>query len=128
MSAKRTISAQVVLRPASAAAGSEPITAANVAAHAPAPEGVAAVRAQFSAHGIHTHPLVANSLAISGELADFERLFGVAIEPQADGSVLVRTVHGDGYELPLSNLPRELAEHLLAVTFTGPPDFGPSSF
>jgi len=68
----------------------------------------------FRAEGFDTDQPVGISFSITGPPALFRRLFGRSLDPKTDR------------ELSLSRLPPSLRSKLLAVTFTAPPDFGPS--
>ena len=102
------ISAQVVLR------AKGPITAATLAANQPPKEAVEAAQKLFRAAGFELGPYVGISFSISGSRSLFEKFFRTSLDK----------LHG--YELPLSVLPKEVAAVIEAVTFTPPPDFGPS--
>ena len=102
------ISAQVVFR----AKGL--ITAATLAANQPPPEAVEAAQKQFREAGFKVGPYVGISFSISGPPSLFESFFGVHLDKLKS------------YELPLRALPKKVADMLEAVTFTPPPDFGPS--
>jgi hypothetical protein len=58
--------------------------------------------------------MVGNSFSITAPESTFERVFGT----RGAGSL----------ELPLHALPKTLTDHVEAVTFTPPPDFGPTNF
>lgn len=102
------ISAQVVLR------AKGPITAATLAANQPPNETVETVQKLFSEAGFKLGPYVGISFSISGPRSLFEKFFGTRLDKV------------QGYELPLDSLPKKVAALIQAVTFTPPPDFGPS--
>ena len=102
------ISAQVVFR------AKGPITAATLARNQPPNEAVEAARKLFRESGFQLGPYVGISFSILGPPSLFETFFGTRLEKLQD------------YELPLNALPREMAALIEAVTFTPPPDFGPS--
>lgn len=133
MSAKQhgIISAQVVLRPASGrpAGADEAITSANVEQFLPSPAAAERVRNAFSARGFEVGPVVGTSFSITAPAQRFEEEFGVRVRSREDGGI--EAVSGDddaNLELPLSRLPDPLADGVAAVTFSPPPDFGPTSF
>jgi len=102
------ISAQVVLR------AKGPITAATLAANQPQKEAVEAARKLFREAGFELAPYLGISFSISGSRSLFEKFFGTRLDKLK------------GYELPLNSLPKKVAALIEAVTFTPPPDFGPS--
>jgi hypothetical protein len=110
-------SALVVLRPESGRlAGGEAITAETVAEYQPDAETARAVMGFFRSAGFDVGPLVGLGFAISGSTALFERTFGRS-EPNEGES-----------NLPLSRVPEPLRDHVQAVAFTRPPDFGPTKW
>jgi hypothetical protein len=102
------ISAQVVLY------SKGPITAATLEASQPPRESVEAARNLFRKAGFNIGLYVGISFSISGPASLFESFFGIRLD------------HLKSYELPLKGLPRAAADVIKAVTFTPPPDFGPS--
>jgi hypothetical protein len=124
------VSAQVVLR---AASGKSPhaaaITAATIEEFLPSPQTVAAAVEQLAAAGFDTGPVVGNSLAITAPIRTFEAVFRTRLRQREGGGIESVARDGSaGFEIPLSALPRTLAVLLTAVTFTPPPDFGPTGF
>ena len=68
------------------------------------------------------------SLSITASPRHFEEFFHVRLR-EAGGSVtVVDGDPGDPYVVPLHSLPEDLGPHVFAVTFTPPPDFGPTEF
>lgn len=110
------LSAQVLLRSASgeAPAGDEVITAETLERHLPSAEAAERVRERLSRAGFEVGPLVGNSFSITAPVKTFEKVFGTGVREAAE----------QGREIPAAGLPREVA----AVTFTPPPDFGPTSY
>jgi hypothetical protein len=102
------ISAQVVLR------AKGPITAATLAANQPPKDAVEAASKLFREAGFKLGPYVGISFSISGSRSLFEKFFGTRLDKL------------QGYELPLDSLPKDAVALIEAVTFTPPPDFGPS--
>jgi hypothetical protein len=111
-----SLSAQVLLRSASgeAPAGDAVITAATLERYLPSPEAAERVRDRLARAGFEVGPLVGNSFSITAPVETFEKNFGSGVREAAE----------KGQEIPADDLPREVA----AVTFTPPPDFGPTSY
>jgi len=123
------LSAQVVLHGRRRSpAGADRITAENVQEYVPAEASAALARSMLAAAGFEVGPLVANSFYITGPSDLFERVFGVRLERGRGGEVKVWP-QGSGrppsHELPV---PPDLSGHVAAVTFTPPPEFGPTNF
>jgi hypothetical protein len=118
------LAAQVVLRPASGElTGDEPITSENVQRFLPSPDAVAVTEAFFRDAGFEVANVVGNSFSIVGSPSAFEDAFGERPERAGEG---VR-VRGGGIELDLGSLPEPVRRHVAAVTFTPPPEFGPTN-
>jgi hypothetical protein len=127
----RLVAAQVVLRPASGKAfdGQTAITAENIAEYLPAPQTVSEAQRAFAEAGFEVSPAVGMSFSITAPASTFEKVFKVKLLPDERGGVKARTKRGEpGYELPLDALPNELKRHVVAVTFTPPPEYGPGNF
>lgn len=108
------LSAQVVLRPPTGElTGDERITSENVQRFLPSPEAVAETEAFFGQAGFEVGNVVGNSFSIAGPSSAFGRTFGERPER--------------GVELDLGALPDRVRRYLQAVTFTPPPDFGPTN-
>lgn len=128
---KRIISAQVVLRSASGKAidGETIITAENFQDFAPSPETVTRATEAFAAAGFDVGSMAGISFSISATVSTFEQVFRTRLRQEERGSVEAVEDDGSaGYELPLEALPESLANLVVAVTFTPPPDFGPTEF
>ncbi len=108
------LSAEVVLRPPGGRRDPAPITAGTVAAHRPDPESAARVRRWFTERGFDTTDVYGIGFSVTGPRARFDETFG----PGAAGAG----------ELPLATLPDRLASTVESVTFSPPPDFGPTSY
>jgi hypothetical protein len=123
------LSAQVLLRPRGAETTS-PITAETLPEHEPDPEVAATLARYFRGERFDVGGLVGIGFAITAVRSRFEAVFGVRLSLEWAGEGRLRRVTTDAgqLELPLARLPDHVAEHLLAVTFTPPPDFGPGSF
>jgi hypothetical protein len=128
---QQVIAAQVVLRAASGKApgGYSIITAENLKEFAPSEEAAARVKVAFSIAGFETGPLVGNSFSITAPAGTFEKVFQTELRYQEHGGI--ESVREDGstsLELPLGALPPSIASSVASVTFTPPPDFGPTRF
>jgi hypothetical protein len=108
------LSALVVLRPGPGRELGDrgPVTAETIGEYLPSPEAVAAAQAAFAALGFEASAAVGPSFSITALRSRFEQVFGTA----------------DGLELPLDRLPADVRPLVQAVTFTPPPDFGPTEF
>jgi subtilase family serine protease len=125
------ISAQVVLRPASgkSVTGQEAITSDNVRDYMPSPESFQAVASEFAAAGFEVSAAGPTGFSITAPASTFEKFFNTRLKSTESGGVeSVGKDKSTGYELPLRGLPKGLSHHIEAVTFTPPPDFGPTSF
>lgn len=138
----RILSAQVVLRSASGRrlSGTENITSANIQEYMPSAETAALATQTFQQAGFETGPVVGNNLAITAPAHTFEHYFQAPQLP--DSPIAPSSPTGSGtdapgtqtkrgaqdWELPLQHLPDALKPHIEAVTFTPPPDFGPTSY
>ena len=134
MTSKNTplVSAQVVLKSASGKSidGETAITSENIADYSPSSDSLTAATAAFSEAGFVVGNLVGNSFSITASKSTFEKFFKAKLKAEDRGDVKVFAARGatEGYELPLDSLPQKLAQHVSAVTFSPPPDFGPSSY
>lgn len=125
---KQVISAQVVLRSASGKSirGQPAISTRNLKDYLPSAETIHTVTTAFAAAGFEVSPVVGISFAITAPVSTFEKVFKRRILSDARGGI---RAEGEGQvpeELPVQSLPREIAERIEAVTFTPPPDFGPT--
>jgi len=128
---QQIIAAQVVLRAASgkSPSGHAIITAENLKEFAPSEEAVARAKAAFSGAGFEVGPLVGNSFSITAPVGTFENVFKTELRRQEHGGIeSVREHSSTSLELPLGALPPSVATLVAAVTFTPPPDFGPTRF
>ena len=114
------LSALVVLRPASGGdlGADQTITSANVEETLPAPEAVDQVRRYFQERDLEVTEAYGSSFSISAARERLEQLLGVELSDE---------VLAKGAEIEPGFLPPELAEHVQAVVFTPPPDFGPTA-
>lgn len=122
----RTLSAQVLLRPASGreVAGDTVITTETLEQYLPSPEVAERVRVRYSRAGFEVGPVVGNSFSITAPASKFEQALHTKVREAGKGAV----EFAGGPELSPEALPRELAEDVATVTFTPPPDFGPASY
>ena len=110
-------SALVVLRPESGRlTGQEAVTAETLSRYRPDPDAAKAVLEFFEAAGFEVGPLVGLGFAISAPADLFDRVFGRSAPGEGHG----------GSDLPLTPVPEPLRDHVQAVTFPPPPDFGPT--
>ncbi|HEY7496781.1 MAG TPA: hypothetical protein VIH59_37460 [Candidatus Tectomicrobia bacterium] len=128
---QQVIAAQVVLRAASGKApgGHSLITAETLKEFVPSEEAVARVKGAFRVAGFETGPLVGNNFSITAPVSTFEQVFQTELRSQEHGGI--ESVREDGstsLELPLGALPPSIANSISSVTFTPPPDFGPTRF
>ena len=125
------ISAQVVLKSASGKSvdGKTAITSENIADYAPSPNTAASAAAGFREAGFEVGNMVGNSFSITAPKSTFERFFKIKLRAEERGDVKVATTEGpEGYDIPLKVLPGNLSQLVDAVTFSPPPDFGPSNY
>ncbi len=132
MPPKENLSAQVALRPASGKAFNPQtaITSENIADYLPAPETVEAARKGFAAAGFEVSNPVGMSFSITGPAGLFEKVFKVKLVADDRGGIKVTDGKGGDqtYELPVESLSNDLRQSVAAVTFSPPPDFGPTSY
>ena len=126
------ISAQVVLKSASGKSvdGKTAITSENIADYAPSPSSAASAAAGFSEAGFEVGNMVGNSFSVTAPKRTFEKFFKIKLQAEERGDVKVAATKGAtaGYEIPLKALPGNLSQLVAAVTFSPPPDFGPSNY
>jgi len=129
---KTIASAQVALRPASGKAFNPQtaITSENIADYLPAPETVEAARKGFVAAGFEVSNPVGMSFSITGPAGLFEKVFKVKLVADDRGGIKVTDGKGadQTYELPVESLSNDLRQSVAAVTFSPPPDFGPTNY
>ena len=124
------VSAQVILRPASPRRSRAPVTAENIREFLPSADAAARARGAFDAAGFKLGALVGNSFSISGPMRLFEQVLGARLQ-QDRRSRAVKATAGNGqtsFELPVARLSPDVASVIEAVTFTPPPDFGPTNY
>lgn len=130
MGKQQVVSAQVVLRSAS---GKSPhgqaITAATIGEYLPSPQAAGKVPPALAALGFAIGALVGNSFSISAPATTFEHVFKTKLRDRAEGGIeAVRSGGHGSVEMVASALPHDIAQHIEAITFTPPPDFGPQNF
>ncbi|UCF69272.1 MAG: hypothetical protein JSV80_08350 [Acidobacteriota bacterium] len=123
------LSALVWLRPASGReiCADEPISSENIRALSPDPDEARRVRTFFIDAGFDVLPAVGPLLSIIGPKSLFENVFErpLVVRRRRDAIVSVRTREG-ALELPLERIEPSVAVTIHCVTFSAPPDFGPS--
>jgi len=129
---KKPLSAQVALRPASGKTfnAQTAITSENIGDFTPAPETVEAARKGFEEAGFEVGNPVGMSFPITAPASTFEKAFKVKLAADERGDIKVSDPKGGDkrYELPVESLPAELRQFVVAVTFSPPPDFGPTGY
>ena len=116
------VSAQVILKAASGRQLREPVTSKNVQSVIPSSDAIRFATAAFTRAGFEVSPTVANSFSITGPPALFKRFFRTPRQFRAAADATA------DLELPLTQLPADLSSVIDAVTFTPPPDFGPTNY
>ena len=127
---ERLLSAQVVLGSASGkrADGRARITADSIEEYTPSREALTEVKRFFREAGFDVGDVVGNSFSITASASTFERVFQSKLRYDEGIVRVANREGGETYELPRVALPRSVSEELVAVTFTPPPDFGPTNF
>lgn len=128
---EKIISAQVILRPESgkSVTGQEAITSENIRDYLPSPESFQAAAQSFAAAGFEVSAAGPTGFSITAPASTFEKVFNTKVRSQEGGGVkAMRQDESEDYELPLRGLSKEMSQHIEAVTFTPPPDFGPTSY
>jgi hypothetical protein len=109
--------------------GHAAITADTLHEYQPDPQSVLNAQARFRSLGFQVSPLVGISFSITAPQSVFGQVFQVTLRYNDQGGLeVVKENRLAGYELPVEHLPQELQTLVYAVTFTPPPDFGPSNF
>lgn len=123
------ISALVVLRSATAGMDEAPITSETVASHLPSENAIRTTAGYFSGAGFEVGDVVGISFSVSGPPELFAHVFGQRVDLRAGraGRIESAATESGSLEFDLGSLPPEVAEHVRAVTFTPPPDFGPGN-
>ena len=117
------LSAEVVLG-GPAGAPREAISSSNLAQHQPDPLRAGRIRDWFQDRGFDTTDLHGISFSITGPRHLFEETCATHLGADEGSRPGVDVV-----DLPApTGLPGDLADDVVAVTFTPPPDFGPGSY
>lgn len=127
----QVISAQVLLRSESGKtiAADTIITSETISDYVPSPQDVAWASEVLADRGFDVAELVGISFSITAPASTFEEFFETQLCREEDGGMkAVRDDGSLGYELPLTALPESIADLVVAITFTPPPDFGPTEF
>ncbi len=121
------ISAQVMLLPASGKkiGPDTQITEKNIEEFAPPPEAYHIASEAFRSIGFEIGPLVGVSFSITASARTFENMFKADLQRSEMGGI---ECSGGALELPLDHLPDNTSKIIQTVTFTEPPDFGPTEF
>ena len=124
---KKELSAQVMLRSASGTApdANTVVTADNVREYLPSSSSITEARRAFEEAGFEVGQVVGNSFSITASKSTFEKVFKVKLKEDKEKGVM--SDEGN-YELPTSKLSQELRRDVAVVTFTPPPDFGPTNY
>ena len=128
---KQNLSAQVILRPASGkrTLSPEQITAENVHEMMPSAADAGTAQRFFANAGFDVSGVFGNSFSITGEQTLFEKIFGTKIFTNEKRAIKARSkTDGESSELPSNKLPEDVKKTVETVTFTEPPDFGPTNF
>lgn len=129
---EKTLSAEVMLQAASGKSinSRTAITSENIADYLPARESVEKARAAFTELGFEVSEAAGIGFSITAPASVFKKVFNIKTASDERGGVKAVAAKGaeGSYELPLKALPKEVAQHVSAVTFSPPPDFGPGSF
>ena len=124
------ISAQVILRPASgkSVTGQDAITSENIRDFMPSTETFTAAAQGFQSAGFDVSAEGPTGFSITAPAATFEKVFKTRLRSDDGGVRSVKKDESEDFELSLRSLPRELSRYVEAISFTPPPDFGPTSF
>ena len=127
---EKTVSAQVVLRSASgkAVTGQDAITSENVRDYMPSPETFNAAAQTFRAAGFEVSAAGPTGFSITAPVETFEKVFKTRLQTGEGGAKAVRKDESTAFELSLRGLPTEISRYVEAVTFTPPPEYGPTNF
>lgn len=128
---KQSLSAEVILKSASGKSFSSDtaITSENVAEYLPSREVAEEARRHFIELGFEVSEPAGTGFSITAPASVFDKVFKTKIMTSDEGEVQVKTGGAKpSYELPLGSLAKSVAQHVVAVTFTRPPDYGPGNF
>lgn len=125
------ISAEIIMKSASGIPFDDTsfITSENIQDYVPSFETIVGVTQSFVREGFEVGVAGGISISITSSVSKFENFFGTKLRASESGGVEAVLEDGSGsYELPLDALPESLRERIVAVSFTPPPDFGPTDF
>jgi hypothetical protein len=124
------ISAQVILRSASGKPldPQTPITSSNIGEYTPSATTVAAARSAFTNAGFDVGNVVGNNMSITAPVTTFESFFKTHVRYEQGRGMVAASNGLASQELPVRHLPSEVLNLVEAVTFTPPPDFGPTNW
>ena len=120
------LSALVVLRPEREGRGGA-IDSQNLGEHLPSRKAIEESTQYFRSQGFGISDVVGISFSIEGRRSLFEQLFDQKLNLRGDRDRITSARAGSELEFDLRALPDTVTRHLLAVTFTSPPDFGPGN-
>jgi hypothetical protein len=122
------LSALVVMRSAEGTrVPGEAVTAETIGRYLPEPAMVSGVMRFLGQAGFQVSEAVGISFSISAPRSHFESFFGTPLHVANERGI--KTVSTEqGLELPLASLPEEIRGYVDAITFTPPPDFGPTEY
>lgn len=121
------LAAEVIFRPPGGRLSDrDRITSANVAAYLPEPAAVAVAADFFRDRRFEVSEPRGISFTISGPRSVFERTFGERLTVLHRNEATRATGEADPLELPLDQIPPAVRDVIEAVTFTPPPDYGPT--
>lgn len=123
----KTISAEVMLLPVSGKKISHDtqITAENIEDFAPPLDAFLIASGAFRSLGFEVGPLMGITFSITASAGTFEDVFKAKLQLSAKGGI--ECLEG-GLELPLDHLQDNTRKIIMTITFTEPPDFGPTDF
>lgn len=130
---KKFLSAEVALQSASGKSftGQTAITSENIADYLPSREVVEKARRAFAELGFAVSEPAGIGFSITAPASVFRKVFKIKLLSDNRGGIKAAAAaigHEASYELPKATLPKELAQHLVAISFSPPPDFGPGNF
>lgn len=121
------VSAQVVLKSASGyqIGPGTLVTSKNIGIFSPPAGAFSQVSKAFRSMGFQTGPLVGPSFSITASVERFETAFKLNLRRSEKGGI--ESDRGS-LELTLEHLSNDLRNIIQTVTFSTPPDFGPTEF
>jgi len=125
---KDIISAQVILKPEKGKGFDKEsiITAQTLEKYLPSMESLRQTRDFFSKSGFEIGPAIGNSFSITASAKWFENFFNVHLFYLENGAIMSEWQDTKRYELPIDVIPKWIKDMVMAITFTPPPDFGPT--